>query len=135
MRKLVALALAIALAPVEAGAQGAFQSTRPQGYFGEGHAEHHDQYFGMRNGMGGSCCDGSDGRPTQGRWNPNTDSWEAMVNGQWQAVPWPNVIDDGVLARQGRQRWDNQSHVFASKHRRADGTYAIYCFIPGESGN
>lgn len=128
-------AIGLALAGLPAVAQDAFKSARPQGYFGDGHAEHHDNYQGLRNGMGGSCCNGRDGRPTQGRWNAATESWEAMVNGKWQTVPWPNVLDDGVLSAQKRPRWDNQSHVFAGEHMRSDGTYTIYCFIPPSSGN
>jgi hypothetical protein len=129
------IALIAVLASGErAKAQDSFMSERPQGFAGEGHPEHHHNYEGLRNSMGGSCCNGKDGRPTQGRWNPETESWEAMVNGQWQTVPWPNVVDDGLLAAQGRQRWDNQSHVFASPMRKPDGTYQIWCFIPGESG-
>lgn len=133
MRVLLSAALIVASAGV-AVAQGGF-SPRPQGYPGVGHAEHHEKYIGLTNKRGASCCSGIDCRPTQARWNATANTWEAMVNGQWQLVTDGDVIlDDAWLQQLGRPRWDSQAHVCAALKGNADGTHRIYCLIPSESG-
>lgn len=127
--------LAAAAAIVLAGtafAQDGLQSSRPQGFFGQGHEQFHEFYWGLKNSAGGSCCSGTDGRPTQGRWNAVTGTWDVMVDGQWRTLRSNQsytVLTPEVLAAQGRERPDDQAHVFTSPDGRS-----LYCFIPPASG-
>lgn len=130
----VAFALAVmavlAMSALPAGAQDRLQSQRPMGYFGEGHEQFHDFYKGLKNARGNSCCNGQDGRPTQGRWNGVT--WSLMVNGQWRTLSPEEafkVLTPDVLAAQGRARPDNQAHVFTDRTGKH-----LWCFIPPASG-
>ena len=134
--KLVLAAALLSLSSVTpAGAQDSFMSKRPQGFAGEGHAEHHDKYLGLTNKLNGAGCSGRDCRPSQSRWNPNADACEVMVDGRWQLVPNDLVIlDDAWLQHIGRPRWDQQAHVCASEYKSPDGTHRVYCLIPGASG-
>jgi hypothetical protein len=128
MRKLVALTLAIALAPVQAGAQGAFQSTRPLGQRGVGHMEHHQHYNRLPVNKGGQhCCNDVDCRPTQARWAG--DHWEAMIDGVWKTIPSRAVLDQEYLQEKGFDRWDAQAHICASVSGYP------YCLVPPDSGN
>lgn len=118
------------------GSQDHLQSSRPQGMFGEGHAENHAHYEGLRSKSGSSCCNGADCRPTTARWNNATGVWEALVQGKWQAVKDPSaVLDDVGLEAQGHPRWDQQSHVCTAQSPGPDGTYRVYCVIIAPSGN
>lgn len=113
---------------------GRLQSSRPQGFAGEGHAENHAHYQGLRNKQNGDCCNDKDCRPTQARLNNATGLWEAMVDGQWKSVDNPNlVLDDAFLAAQHHPRWDTQAHICASP-AQPWGKYTIYCLIPPGSG-
>lgn len=129
------VAIVIGLASVApAGAQDSFRSSRPQGYVGQGHDENHKHYQGLKNKQNGSCCNGMDCRPTQAKWNPVTNTWEAMVDGRWQSVPNDNVIlDNAWLEHIGRPRWDRQAHVCASIYANPGGNKQVYCLILPES--
>lgn len=125
-----AVFLAFGALPAGAQTEDGIRSDRPMGFFGEGHAENHKYYLGLRNGNNGSCCNGKDGRPTQARWNGST--WDVMVNGEWRTMRADEafkIITPEVFAKQGRERWDGQAHVFTSMNGQT-----IYCVIPPASG-
>lgn len=114
--------------------QDRMMSTRPQGFFLDGHAENHKHYEGLRNHQNTSCCSSADCRPTTARWNNALGAWQALVNGQWQAVTNADlVLDDAFLQEQGRPRWSSQAHVCTAQTPGPDGTYRVYCLIPGAS--
>lgn len=127
--------LVLAIIASGAHAQGRLQSARPRGYFLDGHAENHKHYEGLRNHQMTSCCSGQDCRPTTARWNNRTGMWEALVQGQWQAVSNADlVLDDAFLQGQGHPRWDTQAHICTAQTPGPDGTYRVYCLIPPGSG-
>lgn len=109
-------------------APAGLQSSRPMGFFGDGHAENHEHYNGLINAKNGSCCNGKDGRPTSARWNELLQTWDFMVDGKWRTLP-PDeaykVLTPEVFAAQHRERWDRSAHVFTNE----SGT-TIWCFIP-----
>lgn len=103
----------------------------PQGYFGEGHDLYHEQYKGLRNARGGSCCNGKDCRPTTARWNAETNTWDVMVDGQWRTLDQSDaykVLSGALLEAQGRERPNAQAHVCAGR------SGWIFCVIPPASG-
>lgn len=132
----------------EAKAQDGLVDPRPQGWYGVGHAEHHQHYSRLpQTPAGYSCCSSkTDGecRPTQARFVPGPwtyhwgnqartqpqGRWQAMVDGQWMDVPDGRVMDQAYLQSKGMDRWDEQAHVCASKFSRS-----LYCLIPPDGGN
>ncbi len=125
--------LAAALLVFVASSSDRLQSTRPQGMFGEGHIENHDHYSGLINKQHGSCCNGTDCRPTQARWNNKTNQWEALLQGVWRVIDNANlVLDDEWLQQTHHERWDTQAHICAA-HGPGE-TARIYCLIPPGSG-
>lgn len=132
---LLLTAILVVLLSMAAHADGRLQSARPQGMFGEGHAENHMHYDGMTNKQGGSCCNGGDCRPTTARWNAKAGRWEALVQGAWQRIENENLIlDDAWLEHIGHPRWDQLSHVCAAERPQSNGTYTVYCLLPAGSG-
>ena len=67
------------------------------GHHGQGHAENHDWYQGLKQpGTGFSCCNGTangvegDCRPTRAYLNDD-GNWYALLDGNWVPVP-PRVV-------------------------------------------
>lgn len=119
--------LAIVVLPSSALAQDRLTSSRPQGFFGSGHAENHEHYQGLLNKQLGSCCNGTDCRPTQARWDPQRGGWDAMVDGVWTFIDNENlVLDDAWMEAQHHPRWDRQAHICSGSGPNA----RIYCLIP-----
>ena len=93
------------------------------GHHGQGHAENHDWYQGLKQpGTGFSCCNGStngvegDCRPTRAYLNDD-GNWYALLDGNWIPVP-PRVVLKQLAP-------DGSSHICASK------SGLIYCFLGG----
>lgn len=126
------LPLLFSVAIGAAHAQEAMHSSRPMGFFGDGHKENHAHYDGLMNAVGGSCCNGKDCRPTQAHWDDAAGTWDFMVDGKWHSLTMGDVykvLTPEVFMSQGRERWDAQAHVCTN----LDGT-VLYCFIPPASG-
>ena len=93
------------------------------GHHGQGHAENHDWYQGLKQpGTGASCCNGSSGgvegdcRPTRA-YVDDDGVWRALIDGRWTVVP-PRAVLQSLAP-------DGNSHICAGR----SGT--IYCFIGG----
>lgn len=93
------------------------------GHHGQGHAENHDWYQGLKQpGTGASCCNGGAGgvegdcRPTRA-YVDDDGVWRALIDGRWTVVP-PRAVLQSLAP-------DGNSHICASR----SGT--IYCFIGG----
>lgn len=138
---ILALALACATLPVRA-ADGLIRHVQPRGFEGEGHAENHAHYDGLRNPVGMSCCNGRDGRPTQAKRVNGV--WFIMVNGEWRSdFGGEKILNDAWLRREQQRlgepvtgRWDTQAHVFASTVPRGSKYKAtIYCVILNDEWN
>ena len=115
--EIVAILLALVGVPVGAGAFA------QDGHHGQGHAENHDWYQGLRQpDTGASCCNGSangvegDCRPTRA-YIGDDGVWRALIEGRWIVVP-PRVVLQNLAP-------DGNSHICAGK------SGAIYCFIGG----
>lgn len=136
---IIASGLAVLLAGLVWGcdsyAQDGLQSSRPHGEFGVGHEAYHDWYYGLRNAVGGSCCNGIDCRPTTGRWNDETQTWSfELGEGNWRTLlPGEayKVITGEMLAQQNRPRPEdaNSAHVCTNPN-----SSTVYCFIAPASG-
>lgn len=87
------------------------------GAHGDGHAQHHEEYQQWKQANGASCCSDADCRPV--RSQPGALGWEALVEGQWLAIP--------PLAILKRSAKDGHAHLC-----EAHGT--VYCFVPGGAG-
>jgi hypothetical protein len=94
-----------------------------RGLHGQGHAENHDWYQGLKQpGTGFSCCNGTangvegDCRPTRAYLNDD-GNWYALLDGNWVPVP-PRVVLKQLAP-------DGSSHICASK------SGLIYCFLGG----
>ena len=93
------------------------------GQHGQGHAENHDWYKGLKQpGTGYSCCNGTvngvegDCRPTRA-YLQDDGTWKALIDGRWMPVP-PRVVLKNLAP-------DGNSHICAGK------SGMIYCFIGG----
>ena len=94
-----------------------------RGMHGQGHAENHDWYQGLKQpGTGFSCCNGTangvegDCRPTRA-YLSDDGNWCALLDGNWVPVP-PRVVLKQLAP-------DGSSHICASK------SGLIYCFLGG----
>ena len=91
----------------------------PEGSFGCGHAEHHDQYKNWkRESTGMSCCNEGDCRPTRA-YQDEDGHWHAWTGRTFVVVPDSALLKPDILK-------DGRSHVCSPKY---DGT-VIYCFSP-----
>jgi len=127
MKHPLILALALLSTPALSADLGRLQSSRPQGFFGDGHAENHMHYQGLVNKQLGSCCNGQDCRPTQARWDPKRGRWQAMVDGVWTFIDNQNlVLDDAWMQAQHKPRWDRQAHICTGSGPNP----RVYCLIP-----
>ena len=116
-------AFAWVFAGVMAFAQDGHSPGDARGRHGEGHAENHDWYQGLKQpGTGFSCCNGTtngvegDCRPTRAYLNDD-GNWYALLDGNWIPVP-PRVVLKQLAP-------DGSSHICASK------SGLIYCFLGG----
>jgi hypothetical protein len=149
----LAVLIGLAAMGVAAWIDGAFgqerlTDPRPKGFYGVGHAEHHEHYSQLpRTKANYSCCSSkTDGecRPTQARFIPGPWSynnyanktvtqphgrWQAMVDGEWKDVVDERVMDQAYLQSKGIDRWDEQAHVCAAKY-----SGSVYCLIPPDGG-
>jgi hypothetical protein len=119
---LLACAFAV-VAALGVRAQQPSGDLRPDGHYGQGHAENHDWYKDLKQPQTGySCCNGrsnsSDGdcRPTRAYLNDD-GMWYALLDGRWVPVP-PKVVLKQLAP-------DGSSHICASK------SGMIYCFLGG----
>jgi hypothetical protein len=115
---------------------------QPRGFEGEGHAQNHQHYDGLRNPAGMSCCNGKDCRPTVAR-NIN-GVWQIMVNGEWRSdFSNERILNDAWLQLEQQRlhqpitgRWDTQAHVCASTVPVGSKYKAtIYCVILSDLWN
>ena len=97
--------------------------SRPDGQYGQGHAENHDWYKELKQpDTGYSCCNGrsntseGDCRPTRAYLNDD-GMWYALLDGRWVPVP-PRVVLKQLAP-------DGRSHICASR------SGMIYCFLGG----
>lgn len=87
------------------------------GQHGDGHAENHDWYNGLKQPGGkASCCSNKDCRPTRA-YVDDEGNWRAVLSGQWVTVP-----RDRVLSTKAP---DGNSHICANDFG------LIFCFIGG----
>lgn len=114
------------------GWEGGFKSSRPEGWRGVGHAEHHQHYRPLHNKIGTHCCDDGDCRPTTARWTGS--GWDVMVNGHWMHLKADShrVLDSEFLEKRGTPRWDTQAHVCVSPPEEKKAEPYILCFIEPE---
>ena len=63
----------------------------PRGNHGEGHDRLHQWYLTLRDKKGKSCCDHTDCRPTQSRYNGK--DVEVMIDGIWAVVPQDKILN------------------------------------------
>lgn len=118
------VALLIALGVAQCGGPARAQSgDQGIGRHGDGHAEGHDWYRGLKQpGTGYSCCNGDqdgvegDCRPTRA-FLGDDGIWRALVDGKWVSVP-PRVVLE-------QRAPDGRSHICASR------SGLIYCFLAG----
>lgn len=147
----IAIAIAVAGAVLVFLASGALPAVaadrllrplQPQGFEGEGHAENHAHYAGLRNPTGMSCCNDHDCRPTQARRVNGV--WFIMVNGEWRSdFDGQRILNDEWLKHEQERlrqpitgRWDTQAHVCASTVPRGSKYKAtIYCVILNDEWN
>ncbi len=119
--------LAIACLVVGLTVAAIFLFMRPaqsqSGSHGDGHAENHDWYKGLKQpGTGYSCCNGTvdgvegDCRPTRA-WLGDDGQWRAILDGREIIVP-PRVVLKQLAP-------DGNSHICAGK------SGMIYCFLGG----
>lgn len=90
----------------------------PQGYWGVGHGQYHQQYMKMHNKLGTHCCNEGDCSPTQAYYDADRDQWVALVNGQPQWITADRHVKDayGLVG---------YAHVCTAKR-----SGKIWCFIP-----
>jgi len=72
-----------------------------------------------------SCCDISDCKRTEARWEGN--GWVAVVRGVDRSIPGERVL-------QSPRSLDGDAYVCASEGGKAE-TATIYCFIPPDIGS
>ena len=93
----------------------------PDGKYGVGHMQYHQQYKRMHNQLDTDCCNNGDCRPTTARYNATTRMWEAKVDGEWRAMTPDRHVKDAYGLTE-----------FASVC--AGKTGYVFCFIPPNSG-
>lgn len=94
-------------------------------------AENRGQWFKslLRPGTGISCCDISDCRKTDARWQD--DGWWAVVLGKWRPIPPESVLT-------APRTLDGEAYVCAGdvqdfEAHRLD--VHVYCFVPPDMGS
>ncbi len=94
-------------------------ATAQEGYFGVGHDKWHRGFYDhLLRKDGSSCCNHSDGRPTQSRMAG--DHYEGKVDGEWVGVPKDRIMN--MVAP------DGGAHVCAPQQiEEYEG--AIFCVI------
>jgi hypothetical protein len=106
----------------------------PEGAYGCGHAENHDQYRTWKQDdhkdadgithRGMSCCDPQECRPTRAKQDANGDWW-AWLGHRWAKVPRAAMLKTDILG-------DGRNHVCAPYNAEDLPTPPIYCFSPAE---
>lgn len=106
------------------GAALAGPALAQDGAFGQGHAELHGWYQGLRQPRSGlSCCSDQDCRPTQ--WRTGRTAVEVKVNGTWCPVPPDRILPIAAP--------DGQAHVCTPPIAAGQDpcTAAVYCVVIG----
>lgn len=96
-------------------------------YWTPGHADERGDWFRSlkQPGTGISCCDISDCRRTQAKWNAGL--WTAIVRGHPRVVPKSKIIHNNPSL-------DGEAYVCAAEGGEPEAA-TIYCFIPPGAGS
>ena len=81
-----------------------------------------DWFKSLRNGMGGSCCDGADFvRVEDPDWDVEGGRYRVKLSGVWHVVPPQNVVKATNIV----------GYAIVWPVMNGDGKQSVRCFMPG----